>query len=114
MHTEMLWRDDIAVLVDRRATIEAVMAQYLAGTHQGCATDEEKSAAHRLFEALLGGLKDGAGARRFDDLAVRRHASRFGDGLAPILRDVLGADVSDRFIMRCVDRYWAALQAAAA
>lgn len=114
MHREILSPEDITVLVKCRASIESVMAQYLAGIHRDCATDEEKSASHRLFETLLRSLRGEAEAPHFDDFAIRRHASRFGDGLTPILKDVLGPEVSDIFIARCVDRYWATLQAAAA
>lgn len=114
MHRDILSPDNIAVLVSCRATIEKVMAQYLAGIRQGCANDEEKAASHQLFETLLGGLRGEAEAPHFGDLAVRRHASRFGDGLTPILKDVLGSEVSNVFIARCVDRYWATLQVAAA
>lgn len=112
MHRNMLSQDIMAVLINRRETIEAVMAQHLAGTHQGAATDEDKFASHRLFEALLDGLK--GEPPRLDYREVRRHAGRFGDGLTAILRDVLGPDISDASLARCVDRYWTTLQAAAA
>lgn len=114
MHSEILSPDNMAVLVSCRATIENAMAQYLADSRQGYAAEDEKAASHQLFEALLGGLSGEAEALQLDDWAVRRHASRFGDGLTPILKDVLGPEVSDIFVARCVDRYWATLQAAAA
>ncbi len=114
MHSDMLSHDYITELIDRRAAIEAVMAQYLAGPHQGLATEQDKASAHRLFDVLLAGLNGGGAAATLDDSAIRRHASRFGDGLSPILKDALGAEVPEAFVARCVDRYWSGLQAAAA
>lgn len=112
MHSDMLSQDHLPALIARRDIFEAVMSQYLAGSHQGCATEEDKSAAHRLFGILLDGLEGRAKAPLLDQPAIRRHASRFGDALSPILRDVLGAEVPEAFIARCVDRFWATLQAA--
>jgi hypothetical protein len=114
MHSDTLSHDHLPDLIIRRPAIEAAMAQYLAGLHQGVATEQDKSAAHRLFDALLDGLNGGGEAPPLDDAGLRRHASRFGDGLSPILKDALGPDVPDAFIARCVDRYWRVLQGAAA
>jgi hypothetical protein len=114
MHSDMLSHDHLPDLIARREVIEAAMAQYLAGLHQSHATEDDKAAAHRLFEIVLDGRDGVAKTPALHDPAIRRHASRFGDGLSPILKDTLGADVPDAFIARCVDRYWAALQARAA
>ena len=112
MHSDMLSQDDMTVLAQRRDTIEAVIAQHLIGRHQSGVGADEKSAARLLFDVLLAGLTDRTSP--VDHMAVRRHASRFGDALSPVLRDVLGPDVPDGFIARCVDRYWATVLAAAA
>lgn len=114
MHGDMLSHDHLTELITRRKTIEAVMAQYLAGLHRGHATEADKAAAHCLFDILLDGLGGSVETPPVDTGAIRRHASRFGDGLSPILKDALGPDVPDAFIARCVDRYWAMLQASAA
>ena len=114
MHKDMLSHDHLAGLIARRDTIEAAMSQYLAGARQAHAGDEDKAAAHLLFDILLDGLHGVANRPSFEDPVIRRHASRFGDGLTPILKDALGADVPDDFVARCVDRFWVTLQAAAA
>jgi hypothetical protein len=114
MHSDTLSHDHLPDLIARREVIEAAMAQYLAGLHRNHANDDDKAAARRLFEIVLTGLEGKANAPDLHDPLIRRHASRFGDGLSPILKDTLGADVPDAFIARCVDRYWAALQARAA
>lgn len=110
MHSETLSHDHLSDLLARRDRIEAVMAQYLAGPDQGHATEQDKVVSHQLFDVLFDGLNGGGEAPPLDD----GHASRFGDGLSPILRDALGPDVPEAFVARCVDRYWRTLQAAAA
>ncbi|KKC27083.1 hypothetical protein [Sphingomonas sp. SRS2] len=118
MHIDTLSHDHVPALIARRDIIEAAMSQYLAGAHQGHAQAEEKTAAHLLFGLMLDGLQGPGAASSIHpavrDPAIRRHASRFGDGLAPILRDSLGERASDDFVARCADRFWVSLQAAAA
>ena len=113
MHSDMFSHDNMPGLLARREIVEAAMSQYLAGSHQGHAGAEEKAAAHRLFGIMLDGLCGAAETPPLDDPAIRRHASRFGDGLTPILKDSLGERASDEFVGRCSDRFWAMLRAAA-
>lgn len=113
MHRETRSHDHLTELIARRPLIEAVMAQYLAGAHQGHAGPEEKRAARLLLALTIDALRDGADTPPVDDPAIRRHASRFGDGLGPILRDALGPDASDAFVAHCADRFWMTLRAAA-
>lgn len=115
MHRETRSHDHLTELIARRPLIEAVMAQYLAGAHQGHAGPEEKRAARQLLALTLDALQGGGDARPAgaDDRAIRRHASRFGDGLGPIIRDALGPDVPDAFVAGCADRFWSALRTAA-
>ena len=114
MHSDTLSHDHLPDLLARREIVEAAMSQYLAGSHQGHAGTEEKAAAHLLFGIMLDGLRGGADAPPIHDPAIRRHASRFGDGLVPILKDALGERAPDGFVVRCSDRFWATLRAAAA
>lgn len=114
MHSDTISHDYLPDLIIRRAEIEATMAYYLARNNPGQPGEEEKQAARRLFDVLLDGLDGGGKAPSIDQAGLRRHASRFGDGLSPILKDALGPDVPESFIARCVDRYWRTLQAAAA
>lgn len=113
MHTDMLVHDHLTELIAHREGVEEAMARYLAAVDQGDATGQEKTAAHRLFDVLLASFEGKARPAADDDGAIRRHAGRFGDGLSPILKDVLGDDLPDSFVARCVDRYWAGLRAAA-
>lgn len=114
MHSDRISHDHLTELIACRDAVETAMAHYLAGRHQGVATDDDKDAARRLFDVLLTGDAGGA----IDDPAMaeglRRHASRFGDGLSPILRDALGAEVPEAFIAGCVDRYWRSVRLAIA
>jgi len=111
MPGETLSRDHLPTLTARRNIIEKAMSHYLAGQdHVGA---EEKAAAHLLFGVMLDGLRGTAVTRSIHNPAIVRHASRFGDGLAPILKDALGADVPDALIARCGDRFWATLPSAA-
>lgn len=111
MRTTAPLEDYASLLIDRQELIEAVMAQYLAGTHQGCATDDDRAAAHLLLGVVLASVKDESFELPPDPPLVRRHASRFGDGLVPILKDLIGPDASDAFLAHCSDRYWNALRA---
>lgn len=114
MHNDNMSRDYLPDLIIQRAAIEATMTHYLAALDRGRPAEANKPMIHRLFDVMLGGLKGDATPPPLDDPGIRRLASRFGDGLSPILRDALGDEVPDAFIARCVDRYWASLQAAAA
>ncbi len=112
MHSDTISHDHMADLIIQRASIEATMTHYLAGS--GRPAEANKAVVRRLFDVLLGGLQGGGEAPPLDEPDIRRLASRFGDGLTPILRDALGPDIPDAFIARCVDRYWGSLQAATA
>ena len=111
MHNAISFKDPSSLLNERRDVIEAVMAQYLASAHQGSATDEERSAAHHLVGLLIARLDGETSRLPLDPMSVRRHASRFGDGLVPILKDVFGTEVDDAFFVRCGDCYWKAVLA---
>lgn len=111
MHSDTISRDHASDLIIHRAAIEAAMTHYLAAAGQPA--EANKPVVRQLFDVLLGGLEGGGPAPRLDEPGIRRLASRFGDGLSPILRDALGADVPEAFVARCVDSYWRTLQAAA-
>jgi hypothetical protein len=113
MHSETLSHDHLPSLTARRNIIEKAMSHYLAGSRQDHVGAEEKAAAHLLFGVMLDGLRGTAVTRSIHNPAITRHASRFGDGLASILKDALGADVPDALIARCGDRFWATLPSAA-
>lgn len=112
MHTEISPNASLPVLNEQRANIEAAMARYLAGPDDD--GDAASSAAHQLFEVLLDALEGSPTTLKRVDPGLRRYASSFGDGLTPVLRDVVGADASDAFIASCVDRYWEQLRPLAA
>lgn len=111
MTPDLFSQDYLSLLSARRETVEAIMAHYLTPAHADPA-EEEKSAAHLLLGIVLDGFDGAAEAPTLDQPFLRRHASRFGDGLTPVLKDVLGPDVPDAFISQCVDRYWRRLKTA--
>jgi hypothetical protein len=100
----------IAALDERRADFLIGMAGYLTDHDLPLLSNEPRRAAGALLDLLIAALRDdrlsGGGA------LIALHASRFGDGLSPVLRDTLGADLDDRMIALCVDRFWHALRPA--
>lgn len=108
MHTDLHSRDYSRLLSERRATIETAMADYLSGS-SGYAGDQQRAAAHQLLGVLLAALAGSRNGHRID-AAASSWASRFGDGLSPVLKDVFGVDVPESFIAGCIDSYWAALR----
>ncbi|ATE65995.1 hypothetical protein [Rhizorhabdus dicambivorans] len=114
MHSDMITRDHLSVLIARRDIIEAVMARHLAGQRASGATDEERAATHSFVDIVLAAMEGNPPSRALEDPLLRRYASAFGDGLAAVLKDVIGGEVPGAFIARCVDRFWAGLRPAAA
>lgn len=114
MNKDLHFNRHLSALIGSRDKVEAEMAQYLAGRHRNCATDEHAIAAHGLVDVLLDGLAGSGDASPLNPPSIRQYASRFGDGLSPVLRDVLGPDLPDAFLARCIDRYWVSLQTAVA
>lgn len=104
--------DPAQPLIARRAQIEASMALYLTGPIGDEPSREDNDAAHRLVETLITSLREPeASATAFAGQPVARHYySRFGDGLAPILRDVLGSDADAGLLASAIDGYWRAVR----
>lgn len=96
---------NIAALLASRDEFECQMAPLLrkAGTSAGKCT---RLVAAQLFDPLIESLEDRS-VPAFDKKDFdRAYVSRFGDALVPILREVMGPDVSLGFLARCIDGYW--------
>ena len=73
-----------------------------------CDGSEQNSVdvATALLDLVIGSfetrLQPMPGSTKFDKACV----SVFGDAMVPLLRDILGNDVSISFLAHCIDGYW--------
>lgn len=104
-----------AVLRERQEIIIAAMSRYIARPERGTPQPSHTAIASALFEAMLTCLP-GEAARPFDLPANidREDIVRFGDGLLPILRDIVGTDITATSLSRVSDAYWRAIDSAGA
>lgn len=104
--------ESAALLSARRAEIAAAMARYLTGSENEEPTREDSDAASQLVEILIAALREpGTAAATIAGRRVaERYFGRFGDGLSPILKDVLGADADPALLSRTIDGYWRAVR----
>lgn len=95
----------------RRSEIAASMARYLAESRDDDPLPEDSDAANQLVDILITSLREAEGAAAAATQPVaRRYYSRFGDGLLPILRDVLGTGADTASLSRAIDGYWRAVR----
>lgn len=110
MNNDIIGCDLAQFLVARRPEIEAAMARHFAGAPPSEPSALDRQVAAELVGLLVGSLSGGA-TGLVPLAADRRHQTEFGDGLTPILRDVLGDAADPPFLARCVDGYWRAIRA---
>ena len=98
--------ESASLLQERREDFVAAMARYLS--QSGAPSSNDTTAARILLDATLASLAGQQASARLviDEDHIKHYLSRFGDGLSPILRDILGAQVPTSFVSRCVDGYW--------
>lgn len=95
----------------RRSEIKASMARDLTGSRDGDPLPEDKNAAKHLADILITSLRGSEAAAAAGAQPVgQRYYSRFGDGLLPILRDVLGTGAGTAWLSRVIDGYWRAVR----
>lgn len=101
------------LLTERRTHFEDAMARYLAGSSEIDPSAEDRHAATQLAGALISSLDDTdrAGAALAVGTVAQPYFARFGDGLSPILKDILGAEAPPSFLSRSIDSYWRAVRA---
>ena len=106
----------IALLAARRCELEAAMALYLAGSEASEPSLQDSEAAGRLVDVLLASLGESADPipSPGDAPLPRHYYSRFGDGLSPVLKDIMGPVADQAFLARSIDGYWRAVRAASA
>jgi hypothetical protein len=102
-----------ALLIERRAGFEQAMAHYFAGTGQVDNSAQDSLAAEQLTGLLIAALEEAHSQSKIAPLdpTVAPYYGRFGDGLSPILVDVLGADIPRSFLAKSVDSYWRSVRA---
>lgn len=96
-----------AALRERRETIVAAMSRYIARPDRATPTPEHEAAAGALVDATLASFSgDEPLAPVWPANVDRQVIIRFGDGLLPILKDIVGPDVSPTALARLSDAYW--------
>lgn len=95
----------LRALKAERARFAEEMAPFLDGACNGSGENSVAVATGLLdlviasFETRLPAMSP---STKFDKACV----SAFGDAMVPLLRDILGSDVSISFLAHCIDGYW--------
>ncbi len=98
----------LARLGERANDFALTMSHYLSEHDDLRLSTHDLAAARSLADNLVTYLRqdeDGPAPAIRREL-VGPYVSSFGDGLAPVLKDVLGDDVPPAFTALCVDGYW--------
>ncbi|RYD88371.1 MAG: hypothetical protein EOP61_33675 [Sphingomonadales bacterium] len=83
------------------------MGRHLAATGEARPDAEAMAAARRLLDRLIAHLEGGKAEPDTAAAAIARdHVVQFGDGIAPVLSDVLGPDLPAATVAAWVDGYW--------
>jgi hypothetical protein len=91
----------------RREPIVRAMAGYIARPDHGAAGEQHIRVASALLDATLEALRDDASpSARLPVPIDRNAAARFGDGLVPILKDVIGHGLPPSAFSHASDAYW--------
>jgi hypothetical protein len=99
----------LPLLVRNREQLQTALTQRLQIAKPGAPRQEAGKAADILFGAVLAGMGQTAPASpQPSPTFLRRYAAEFGDGLAPILKDVLGGAAPGAAVARAIDGYWRA------
>jgi hypothetical protein len=96
-----------AVLNDRREIIVAAMSRYIARPEHGTPTAERTMVATILFDAMMASINSAEPLSIGSPSDISRQSiARFGDGLIPILKDIIGPDLPATSLSRVSDAYW--------
>lgn len=109
--SRLLTARDLALLHNRQPMIEAALDRCIASDCQD--RPERDRPAQALFRQLLSYLATGRPPESAAIMPYRRYASRFGDALRAVLRDMVGTEGSPELPLRCVDAFWDCLRLAA-
>ncbi len=96
-----------------RRTIEEAMAQHLVGAPTPEPDEKDRQAGRELVGLLIESLSDSVedSTKPGQQQTERRYLSLFGDGLAPVFKDVLGDNADPALLVRCIDGFWGAIRA---
>ena len=106
-------RDAAQLLSTHRRDIEEAMAQHFAGSASSTPEVGDRRAASELVALLIAAVADADGGAhdRSPQEINRRYNGPFGDGLGPVLKDVLGEAADPALLARCIDGFWRAIRA---
>ncbi|MCW1431736.1 hypothetical protein [Novosphingobium sp. JCM 18896] len=97
----------------RRADIEDAMTRYFSHDGDAGPSAEDDYAARRLVDVLIEAMC-GRASGLSDDVVESIpgvYLSKFGDGLVPILKDLIAEEASPLLLSRAIDGYWRAIRA---
>jgi hypothetical protein len=103
------------LLEQRRDALSRAIGRYVAGRPRYDQAEPARAGREAAGEMLLGWLLDqasGSGSVRSLRGIGARDCMRFGDGLAAVLKDELGAEASPALLSAWGDAYWAWMRAA--
>jgi nitric oxide dioxygenase len=114
----------LPLMDSRRGEIEVALGRNMPRTGSGAPSDRQ-AAASAILDMLIehaGRISEKGEIVRIDGHGVRHrqlgiggaHYSCFGDGLRPVMRDVLGAEATPPLIAAWGDAYWAITRMVAA
>ena len=105
--------DAAQLLSTHRQDIEEAMAQHFAGSASSTPEVGDRHAASELVCLLIAAVADTNGGARDEGHQEidRRYNGLFGDGLGPVLKDVLGEAADPALLARCIDGFWRAIRA---
>lgn len=98
----------LAQLGDRANDFALTMSHYISEHDELRLSTQDLAAARSLADNLVAYLKQD-GEEQVPPIRrelVGPYVSSFGDGLTPVLKDVLGDGVPPAFTALCVDGYW--------
>lgn len=97
----------------RRTDLEEAMARYFSHDAEAGPSVQDGYAASRLVDVLIEAMCGRTGGFSSDvvDTIPVAYLSKFGDGLVPILKDVIGDEASPMLLSQSIDGYWRAIRA---
>jgi len=96
---------NLDALIARRGEFEDEMSRFLTDTCAGAGVNPHRTAA-ALLDVVIRSFETRLLVEPSPPMFDKACVSRFGDGMVPILRDILGNDVPIGFLAHCIDGYW--------